>query len=164
MPYEPIVATLGFLHDTERDEVLLIHRGKRTGDAHAGKVNGLGGKLEPGESIAAGMRREILEESGLEVLQMQLRGTVNWPGFGPNGENWLGFIFRVTAWKGATLTASSEGELAWHPLTQLLAHELPMWEGDRHFLPMVFDGDSRPFHAVMPYLDGRPVSWTCERA
>ncbi len=29
--------------------------------------------------------------------------------------------------------------------------QVPMWEGDRHFLPLVFDGDTRPFHGVMPY-------------
>jgi len=33
-------------------------------------------------------------------------------------------------------------------------------EGDRHFLPLVFDRDGRQFHGVMPYRDGRPVSWT----
>jgi 8-oxo-dGTP diphosphatase len=41
--------------------------------------------------------------------------------------------------------------------------ELPMWEGDRHFLPLVFDGDPRPFHGVMPYKDGRMQSWAFSR-
>ena len=38
--------------------------------------------------------------------------------------------------------------------------ELPLWEGDRFFLPLVFARDGRQFHGVMPYRDGRPVSWT----
>jgi len=38
-------------------------------------------------------------------------------------------------------------------------HDLPLWEGDRHFLPLVFDRGGRQFHGVMPYRDGRPVSW-----
>ena len=38
--------------------------------------------------------------------------------------------------------------------------DLPLWEGDRFFLPLVFDPNGRPFHGVMPYRDGRPVSWT----
>ena len=42
-------------------------------------------------------------------------------------------------------------------------HTLPMWEGDREFLPLVFDGDPRPFHDVMPYRDGRMVSWKFSR-
>ena len=40
---------------------------------------------------------------------------------------------------------------------------LPLWEGDRHFLPLVFDADPRPFHGVMPYRDGRMVSWNFSR-
>lgn len=35
--------------------------------------------------------------------------------------------------------------------------------GDRQFLPLVFDGDPRPFHGVMPYRDGRMQSWHYER-
>jgi 8-oxo-dGTP diphosphatase len=38
--------------------------------------------------------------------------------------------------------------------------ELPLWEGDRHFLPMMFERTDRQFHGVMPYRDGRPVSWS----
>ena len=38
--------------------------------------------------------------------------------------------------------------------------DLPLWEGDRHFLPLVFDDAVPQFHGVMPYRDGRPVSWT----
>ena len=38
-----------------------------------------------------------------------------------------------------------------------------MWEGDRHFLPLVFDDDPRAFHGVMPYKDGRPTGWRYSR-
>ena len=34
-----------------------------------------------------------------------------------------------------------------------------MWDGDRYFLPLVFDGDPRLFHGFMPYAGGRPVGW-----
>jgi 8-oxo-dGTP diphosphatase len=34
-----------------------------------------------------------------------------------------------------------------------------MWEGDRYFLPLVFDDDPRMFHGYMPYKDGKPLSW-----
>jgi 8-oxo-dGTP diphosphatase len=39
---------------------------------------------------------------------------------------------------------------------------LPLWEGDRHFLPLVFD-ELGPFHGVMPYRDGKMVSWSFSR-
>jgi 8-oxo-dGTP diphosphatase len=37
--------------------------------------------------------------------------------------------------------------------------ELPLWEGDRYFLPLVFDRQAPAFHGVMPYADGRPTGW-----
>ena len=40
---------------------------------------------------------------------------------------------------------------------------LPMWKGDRLFLPMVFDGDPRPFHAFMRYEGDEPADWRCTR-
>ena len=161
MPYTPILATLGYVLSPDRSEVLLVHRNARPGDLHLGKYNGLGGKLEPDEDVAAGMRREIREEAGIECEEMVLRGTVSWPGFGKHGEDWLGFVFLITRFSGTPLTENHEGTLEWVPRERLL--DLPMWEGDRHFLPLVFDGDPRPFHGVMPYRDGRMLSWRYSR-
>jgi 8-oxo-dGTP diphosphatase len=31
---------------------------------------------------------------------------------------------------------------------------------DRHFLPLVFADDPRPFHGVMPFRHGRAISWS----
>ncbi|NID04006.1 8-oxo-dGTP diphosphatase [Luteibacter jiangsuensis] len=161
MPYTPIVATLGYVLSPDGSHVLMIHRNARQDDMHLGKYNGLGGKMEPGEDIAACMRREIREEAGIECTEMSLRGTLNWPGFGKQGEDWLGFIFVVTRFEGTPLTSNHEGALEWVPVEKLDA--LPMWEGDRHFLPLVFDADPRPFHGVMPYKDGRMISWHVTR-
>ena len=100
MAYMPIVATLAYVMSPDRERVLLVHRNKREHDQHLGKYNGLGGKLEPGEDVVQGMKRELIEEAGIQPASFSLRGTVNWPGFGPNGENWLGFIFRVDTFTG----------------------------------------------------------------
>ena len=37
--------------------------------------------------------------------------------------------------------------------------DLPMWEGDKYFLPLVFDDDPRVFNGYMPYDNGRPLNW-----
>ena len=157
MPYTPILATLGYLLSPDGAQVLLIRRNRRSDDVHFGKCNGVGGKLEAGEDVVAGLKREVREESGLECDQVQLRGTVSWPGFGAQGEDWFGFIFLVARWHGALHHQAPEGELFWHPVDRL--QELPLWEGDRHFLPLVFDPALPQFHGVMPYQNGRPVSW-----
>jgi 8-oxo-dGTP diphosphatase len=161
MVYTPIIGTLGYILSEDGSKTLLVHRIGREGDQHFGKFNGLGGKMEPGEDIMGCMRREILEESGLTCQRMQLRGTINWTGFGPNGEDWLGFIFLITAYVGQPFSRNEEGELGWHPVAAL--DQLPMWEGDRHFLPLVFDGDPRLFHGYMPYANARPLSWSYHR-
>jgi 8-oxo-dGTP diphosphatase len=157
-PYTPILATLGYILSPEGDRVLLVHRNRRPDDAHFGKYNGLGGKLERGEDVVAGLRREIREEAGLECDSLLLRGTINWPGFGKGGEDWFGFIFVITRWHGTPLAENPEGTLEWVEVGRIL--ELPLWEGDRHFLPLVFGPDARQFHGVMPYRDGQPVGWS----
>lgn len=158
MPFTPVLATLGYVFSPERDRVLLVHRTARgEADPHFGKWNGLGGKVEPTEDVAAGMARELREEAGIEATDLQLAGTVSWPGFGKKGEDWFGFIFRVLAFTGTPVAANDEGTLEWVPLDQVLS--LPLWEGDRYFLPRVFDFAARPFHGVMPYAQGTPEFW-----
>ena len=159
--YTPIASTLGFILSPDGGSVLMVHRIGRDGDENFGKYNGLGGKLERNEDILSGMRREIREEAGLECDELTLRGTINWTNFGPHGEDWLAFVFLVTRFHGTPPERNEEGPLEWVPLARI--PELPMWEGDRLFLPLVFDGDPRPFHGYMPYDGSRPVGWTWQR-
>ncbi len=158
MPYTPILATLGYVFSPDGGHVLLVHRNKRPGDAHFGKYNGLGGKLEAGEDVVACLRREVHEESGLECVDLSLRGTISWPGFGKGGEDWFGFVFRVDRFRGTPHAGNHEGDLEWVEVGRVLS--LPLWEGDRHFLPLVFAPGGPQFHGVMPYRDGRPLGWS----
>ncbi|XXF78938.1 8-oxo-dGTP diphosphatase [Myxococcaceae bacterium GXIMD 01537] len=161
MPYTPILATLGYVLSPDGQRVLLIHRNAREDDAHLGKYNGLGGKMQADEDIVTCMRREIREEAGIECTRLSLRGTLSWPGFGRKGEDWLGFVFLIHAFSGTPLERNAEGELRWVPVKEILG--LPLWDGDRHFLPLVFDDDPRAFHGVMPYANGSAVSWSFTR-
>lgn len=175
MRFTPIVGTLAYLLDRERDRVLLIRRDARPDDDHFGKVNGLGGKVEPDESVVEGLRRELREEASVELTSLALRGTLTWSNFGPRREQWLGFVFLVDGWTGTVPSTNPEGTLEWVERGDLLqacdpdidrgtaAARLPMWAGDRHFVPLVFDDDPRPFHGTMPYDGDRPLSWTFER-
>jgi 8-oxo-dGTP diphosphatase len=158
MRYTPVLATLGYVLSPDGREVLLIHRNRRPLDPHFGKYNGLGGKVDRDEDVVTALRREIKEEAGLECERLVLRGTVSWPGFGKDGEDWFGFLFRIDAWRGTPLEENDEGTLQWIAVERIL--ELPLWEGDRHFLPLVFERTEHQFHGVMPYRDGRPLSWS----
>lgn len=149
--YAPVLATLGYVLSHDGQSVLMVHRNARPSDHAFGKYNGLGGKVEPGEDIAACLVREIREEAGIKVTSLRLRGTLSWPGFGDNHEGWFGFVFLVDGWEGEPFERNPEGTLHWIPLEGILAGELPMWEGDRLWLPMLFDDDPRPFHGMEPY-------------
>jgi 8-oxo-dGTP diphosphatase len=161
MMYRPILATLGFILSRDKKSVLLIHRNKRQDDQHLGKYNGLGGKMEAGEDVLTCMKREIQEEAGISCTKAELRGTINWPGFGPAGEDWLGFIFLIHQYQGEPATSNEEGDLHWKPISEL--DSLPMWEGDKFFLPLIFDGNPKLFHGHMPYKSGHPSDWTYSR-
>jgi len=159
--YQPIIGTLGFILSPDRTKTLMVHRNRRRDDDHYGKYNGLGGKMRPDEDVMACLEREIREEAGLTCLATRLRGTVNWTGFGPRGESWLGFIFVIDRFSGTPPEGNEEGSLEWVEIRRI--PELPMWEGDRFFLPLVFDDDPRPFHGFMPYEGDRVISWNFHR-
>ena len=56
---------VGFMFNPGRNTVLLLQ--KTHPQWQFGMWNGPGGKLEPGETPAAAMRREFLEETGLDI-------------------------------------------------------------------------------------------------
>jgi len=155
--YTPIVATLGYIMSPDGRQTLLIHRNKRADDQHLGKYNGLGGKMIPEEDIYSCLVREIYEEAGITCEEAVLRGTINWTGFGPLGEDWFGFIYRIDSFHGVPKSTNEEGDLHWVDVADIL--KLPIWEGDKYFLPLVFDDDPRIFHGFMPYDNERPLSW-----
>ena len=100
MPYSPILATLAYVLSPDGKKCLMVHRNSRPDDEQLGKYNGLGGKIERNEDIIASIRRELREEAAIECEKIVLRGTISWPGFGRNGEDWFGFVFLVSGFIG----------------------------------------------------------------
>jgi 8-oxo-dGTP diphosphatase len=141
------LATLCYVRNGE--QTLMVHRVKKAQDMHLGKWNGLGGKLEPGETPEECARREIQEESGLEVADLTWKGLLTFPGFS-NDEDWYAFVFVATVVDGP-LIDSPEGDLKWVDQEELFG--LNLWEGDRIFLPWL----DRPgvFSGKFTYLDGQ---------
>ena len=68
----------GFLFSPDYSQVVLIEKQKP--EWQAGKLNGVGGKIEPGEAPEQAMRREFFEETGLDVPAWQLFCKLNWRG------------------------------------------------------------------------------------
>jgi 8-oxo-dGTP diphosphatase len=77
-----------------------------------GRYNFVGGHVERGESLAAAARREIREETGLEVADLHLRGVVTIDAGEPLG---IGlYVFTAQA-LSRECAASAEGALEWVP-------------------------------------------------
>ncbi|MBI3334964.1 MAG: 8-oxo-dGTP diphosphatase [Candidatus Portnoybacteria bacterium] len=122
------LSTLCYVKD--KGKTLMIHRVKKEGDMHKGKWNGLGGKLEQGETPEECVVREVKEEAGLTITKPTLKGFLTFPKFA-HEEDWYVFIFVAKKFTG-TLIDSEEGNLRWIDDIKLL--QLNLWEGDRVFL------------------------------
>jgi 8-oxo-dGTP diphosphatase len=140
-------------------EILMVKRDAKPGDFHKGKWNGLGGKLEQGESPWDAAAREVAEECGLVLPPERYHwlGSLTFPHFKPlKNEDWLVTVLvadvkaeeKVTTW-----AKGPEGSLSWQSVEHLM--ELNLWAGDRHFLPYVIMG--QPFAGTLWYEGGEPV-------
>ncbi len=143
--YTLIPRTLCFVFDG--DDVLLL-KGAPNKGIWADKYNGVGGHVERDEDLYNAALREIEEETGLKVSNLQLAGIVN-----INAGRTAGigmFVFR-TGTTTRLVQPSAEGELEWIPVSDFagleLVEDLPV------ILPRVFKmktGDP-PFFARYHY-------------
>lgn len=122
------LATLCYIRNNGK--TLMMHRIKKENDMHEGKWNGLGGKIEPGESPEDCVVREIKEECGLLLKNPSLKGVLTFPAFDGN-EEWRVFVFVATQFKGEMID-SKEGILKWINNNELF--NLNLWDGDKIFL------------------------------
>jgi 8-oxo-dGTP diphosphatase len=102
-----LLYTLCFL--TRRDKVLMLHRRR---PPNRGLWNGVGGRIEAGETPLECVLREVEEETGFHLRETPPRfcGLLTWEGFEipPAGL----YIYTAEAPAGEP-TANSEGTLEW---------------------------------------------------
>ncbi len=138
-----ILATLCYVK--HNGKTLMVHRNKKPNDIHEGKWNGLGGKLEAGETPEQCIRREVEEEAGLVIHNPRLHGLLTFANFKSN--DWYVFVFTATEFSGMLSDTSPEGKLAWVDDDQLTS--LNLWDSDHIFLPWIAQG--RFFSARFEY-------------
>ena len=145
------LATLCYVQTASH--TLMVHRNKKENDMHEGKWNGLGGKIEPGESPEECVVREVLEESGLKISTPHLKGVLTFPAF-DGLDDWYVFVFTADRFEGALTTDSPEGDLEWVETEKL--NNLELWDGDCIFLKWL--GQDRFFSGKFIYNNGHLVS------
>ncbi len=144
--YQVYPRTLCFVR--RRRDVLLL-RGAPDKPIWPGKYNGVGGHVKPNEDVYTAAVREIREETGLTVHDLQLRGIVNVPAAVEN-KGVLLFVFTARA-TDQRVRASEEGEAEWVALDKV--YDLDLVEDLPILLPRVLSmgPKSAPFFAAYGY-------------
>ena len=154
-----IEATLCFILDGIPPTRVLLGRKKR--GFGRGKLNGLGGKVQPGETPVDTVIREVHEESGLIVSPDTLRSagsiTFAFPSK-PTFDHHV-HVFVTSAWDGE-VRESVEIAPAWSPITAIPYDR--MWDDDHYWLPLVLAG--KRIRAGFTFAEDNETvdSWTIE--
>ena len=136
---EPELTTLCYIENG--DKYLMIHRNAGGEDSNAGKWLGIGGHFEFGESPEECVRREVREETGLEISSLAFRGLIT---FVSDDGLWEYIHLFTARAHESQLPRCDEGSLEWVEKARIPS--LPLWEGDHIFLKLLTDG--APFFSL----------------
>jgi 8-oxo-dGTP diphosphatase len=123
-------ATLCFV--IRAGEILLIRKKRGLG---AGKINGPGGRLEPGESALDCAVREVREELGVTPTGVREAGILRFQF--TDGLSIHGTVFAASGCEGVARETDEAAPL-WTPLDAVPYAE--MWADDELWLPHLFAG------------------------
>lgn len=94
-----------------------------------------GGHVESNESVAESMIREIKEETGLTISNLQFCGIKDWIEF--DGSRYMVFLYKTNTYSGS-IQSLSKGEIFWMPIEELKAKET-LWHLD--MMLEIFEGN-----------------------
>ena len=132
-PPRPVVGVGAII--LRRGRVLLVQRGRAPG---RGLWSLPGGAVEPGERLEDAVRREVREETGLEVVVERLVGV-----YGKPGRNELVFAFQCRITGGALQPTDESDETRYFavdamPPNTLLKHAERVWDARQaHDQPVI---------------------------
>lgn len=144
----------------------MLHR-KR--EPNANLFNGVGGRIEPGETPLQCILREVEEETGIKLPAARFAGIVTWPQPGKSdfmGEDREGMYAYVADLPSDHSPAeysckeTPEGLLVWLSIAMVLDRfNNKVVDNIREFLPYMLRGDA-PDEFFCQYQDGRLVAVT----
>ncbi len=113
-------------------QILLILKKRGLG---AGKINGPGGRIEPGESAVECAIRELQEELAITPRDPEMAGVLHFQF--ADGYSLQCSVFRATDCDGIAVE-TDEAVPRWTPADAIPYHQ--MWADDIHWLPGVISG------------------------
>lgn len=104
-----------------------------------GKWNGVGGKIEPGETIEQAMIRECQEEIAVTPLSWQLVAEHDFAQDADTDDPWhmYGYVYVCKSWEGEPVE-TEEMRPKWFSTDSIPYHT--MWDDDEFWLPQVLNG------------------------
>ncbi len=129
------VYSCGFYFSRDFKRVALITKAKP--DWQKGKLNGVGGSVEEGETFHQAMIREFQEESGVMTYTDQWHLFVSMEGM-----DWIVAFFRANAIsdRDDVFSTDAEEQVAWYEVNALPDNVLPNL---RWLIPLALDGSVR---------------------
>jgi|SRR3989344_8237995 len=126
-----LITTLCLIH--QHPQILLGMKKRRFG---AGRWNGYGGKVMEGESIEKSLFREIKEEAGIDIIEPEKVGFLEFI-FTNTGEIIEAHLFRVNKFSGE-LVETEEMKPKWFHVDEIPFKD--MWPDDIHWMPLFLKG------------------------
>ena len=100
-----------------------------------GRWNGFGGKVEDGESVESGAKRELKEEIGIEAKEMSKSGILEF--YFENEKDFLEVhVFKVKRFVGDP-TETEEMNPRWFDFEEIPYSQ--MWPDDKYWLPLLLE-------------------------
>ncbi len=101
----------------------------------AGRYNGLGGKINPLETLRAGARREVEEEAGIRVRNLKKCGVITFSSVAR--ASIVMHVYSTSDFMGVP-QESEEMRPVWFRFDRIPYPQ--MWSDDKHWLPHVLQG------------------------
>ncbi len=122
-PYATHYIGAGAVVINERDEILVVSERYRMGSSRGPGYKLPGGALHPGEHLAAGAVREVLEETGVRAKFEALACFRHWHGY-RYGKSDIYFVCRLSALSTEiTMQEEEIAECLWMPLAEFLSED-----------------------------------------
>jgi len=131
--YTKTKMTVGFL--VREGSVLLVEKGRNIG---MGKLVGVGGKQDNGETLDETQKRETSEEIKVEIKKMRKAAEIEF--VFPHNPKYGGFVtgYVVEEWKGEPQVTDEAKSVNWYKFDNL--PEERMWHDNTIWVPLILSG------------------------